>query len=83
MKQQPFYPTNMSDTGMGMGPHSFLYVPRTCAAAYGTCHVHVVYHGCSSSVQATGGLDIVRYAGFNRWAEVRPRRQSVSRSTAH
>ena len=33
------------------------------------CKIHVVYHGCNSSVQAPGGLSIVRYAGYNGWAE--------------
>lgn len=33
------------------------------------CKIHVVYHGCNSSVQAPGKMSIVKYAGYNGWAE--------------
>ena len=70
VKQQPYFPVNASGTDMGMGPHAFLYRPRSCSAhgrAY--CRVHVVYHGCDSSVTYLNSTDIVLHAGFNPWAE--------------
>lgn len=38
-------------------------------AAADSCKIHVVYHGCNSSVQAPGKMSIVEYAGYNEWAE--------------
>ncbi|EOD19976.1 hypothetical protein EMIHUDRAFT_43444, partial [Emiliania huxleyi CCMP1516] len=69
LKQSPYFPANASCADMGMGPHAFLYLPRGCRSGRGVCRLHVVYHGCSSSVVAIGSTALVLHAGFNPWAE--------------
>lgn len=68
LSQPPFFPENTTAAQIGMGPTAYAYVPQACAGA-GSCRLHVAYHGCSSSVAALGGLDIVLHAGYNGWAE--------------
>ena len=53
---------------MGMGPLAYVYTPSGCGGG-SECDIHVVYHGCDSSVEAPGKLSIVKYAGYNEWAE--------------
>ena len=69
LKQSPYFPANASCADMGMGLHAFLYLPRGCRSGRGVCRLHVVYHGCSSSVVAIGSTALVLHAGFNPWAE--------------
>ncbi len=54
-------------SGHGMAATGWVYVPATCASG-ATCKLHVVFHGCK---QSTGdvGQQVVRYTGYNRWAD--------------
>lgn len=53
----------------------WLYVPTACKEAGAGCRLHVAFHGCEQgqSFKAPGqgayGLQFVKGAGYNRWAE--------------
>ncbi|WP_168734305.1 extracellular catalytic domain type 2 short-chain-length polyhydroxyalkanoate depolymerase [Pseudothauera nasutitermitis] len=45
----------------------YAYVPAACAAGE-ACRLHVAFHGCQQQAERIG-LDFVRGAGFNEWAD--------------
>lgn len=53
----------------------WVYVPKACEPTGARCRLHVAFHGCEQgqSFKASGqnkyGLQFVKQAGYNRWAE--------------
>jgi len=55
--------------GQGLSDTGYVYVPQACAGG-ATCKIHVVFHGCTQSVENQGIGDVVyNQVGYNRWAE--------------
>ena len=74
LDQSRFFPPHKTEAEVGMDSRAYAYVPPSCEGEKSAaCKIHVAYHGCSSGVNSTHegkrGLDIVRYAGYNGWAE--------------
>ena len=74
LDQSRFFPPQKTEAEVGMDSRAYAYVPPACEGEKSAaCKIHVAYHGCSSGVNSTHegkrGLDIVRYAGYNGWAE--------------
>lgn len=59
----------------GLDSTGWLYVPKACKAAGSGCRLHVAFHGCEQGQsfktegQGVYGLQFVKEAGYNRWAE--------------
>jgi poly(3-hydroxybutyrate) depolymerase len=51
---------SMSETG-------YLYVPKSCKQGE-PCRLHIAFHGCQQYAENIG-MDFVKGAGFNEWAE--------------
>ena len=51
---------------MSLAPTGYAYVPAPCRSI--ACRVHIAFHGCKQSEEAVG-MDFVRHAGYNRWAD--------------
>lgn len=60
--------TSMDTTG-------WVYVPKACKGSSVGCRLHVAFHGCEQGQSFKGegqgayGLQFVKGAGYNRWAE--------------
>jgi hypothetical protein len=68
--QAVYFPPGLSAPQLGMNTRAFAYVPLGCQATPEHCPLHVMYHGCGSSVSDPRiGEKIIRFWGGNGWAE--------------
>ncbi|MDR2637980.1 MAG: hypothetical protein LBB55_06550 [Zoogloeaceae bacterium] len=52
---------------ISLAEEGYLYLPRACKEGK-ACRLHIAFHGCQQYA-AKIGLDFVKSAGFNEWAE--------------
>lgn len=55
--------------GNGLAPTGWAYIPQACKMGSTPCRLHVALHGCQQNALQVG-MEFVRHAGYNRWAEV-------------
>lgn len=67
--QSQFFPSGMSAQNLGMNTRAFAYIPASCRANPDSCAIHVMYHGCSSSIDSYVGDRVYKHWGGNGWAE--------------
>lgn len=59
----------------GLDATGWVYVPKACKDTAAGCRLHVAFHGCeqgqsfTTEGQGAYGLQFVKGAGYNRWAE--------------
>jgi hypothetical protein len=64
IEQSQFFPAGLSAQELGMNERAFAYVPAGCWLEPEQCALHVMYHGCGSSVSDPRiGESILRYWG--------------------
>lgn len=69
INQSQFFPPGLSAWEVGMNVRAFAYIPASCRDQPASCAIHVMYHGCSSSIDTAVGDRLYRYWGGNSWAE--------------
>jgi len=74
--QGRYTPNGISPASISMHTYGYAYIPLGCQSnpnsntnsTNADCRIHVALHGCLQTIQNIG-MDWVRNAGFNRWAE--------------